>query len=165
MRNDFYVQTVFFITLQQPYTYPLQETFCIFTFSTKNKTHAVWFISLLKYGDIGKLQTHIIIQICVLICHKNTRTQTINIIYNIYLYISYVMYTFLDILTFKFQHSKIQMWPMDHKTSHKGQFKKLKIEIYAKFESWCINWKNVFSLKKAFYWCMFFYDRTIQVHH
>ncbi len=35
-RNGIYtVQTIFSIALQQPYTYPLQETLCIFYFLQK----------------------------------------------------------------------------------------------------------------------------------
>ncbi len=58
---------------------------CIYTFS--KKPHSVWFISVLKSGDMGQCphkspspcntcHTCVIIQIYVLICHKNARTHT-----------------------------------------------------------------------------------------
>ncbi len=65
---------------------PLTGNFVHFYF-LKKKTHSVWFISLFKNGDMGKClhkshspwntcHTHVIIQICVLICHKNARAHT-----------------------------------------------------------------------------------------
>ncbi len=56
---------------------------CAFQLSPK-KPHSVWFISVLKSGDMGQCpekspspcNTCVIIQIYVLICHKNAHTHT-----------------------------------------------------------------------------------------
>jgi len=58
---------------------------CAFLLSPQ-KTHSVWFISVLNYGDMGQCpekspssyHTHVNIQIHVLICHKNARTHTLS---------------------------------------------------------------------------------------
>ncbi len=66
---------------------PLTGNFVHFYFLKKKKTHSVLFINLLKNGDMGKCphkspspcntcHTHVFIQICVLICHKNKHTHT-----------------------------------------------------------------------------------------
>ncbi len=63
---------------------PLTGNFVHFYFLKKNLT--LLFINLLKNGDMGKCphkspspcntcHTHVFIQICVLICHKNTHTR------------------------------------------------------------------------------------------
>ncbi len=54
------------------------------TTNKEKNTHSVWFISVLKNGDMGQspdmspspCNTCVIIQIHVLICHKNTQTHT-----------------------------------------------------------------------------------------
>ncbi len=73
-----------FYTVQTLHLNPTPyKKLCAFLLS--QKTHSVWFISLLKYGYMGKCphkspspcntcHTHVIIQICVLICHKHTHT-------------------------------------------------------------------------------------------
>ncbi len=61
---------------------PLTGNFQYFYFL--KKTHSVWFISVLKNGDMGQCphkspspcNTYVIIQIDVLICHKNAQTHT-----------------------------------------------------------------------------------------
>ncbi len=74
-RNGFYtVQTVFSIALHL--NLPLTGNW---------KFHSVWFISVLKYGDMGKCphkspspcntcHTHVIIQICVLMSQKHAHS-------------------------------------------------------------------------------------------
>ncbi len=73
-----------------PYTYPIPKLsphrrLCISTLPKNN--HSVWFISVLKSGDMGKCphkspspcntcHTCVIIQIDVLLCHKNACAQT-----------------------------------------------------------------------------------------
>ncbi len=73
-----------------PYTNPTPKLsphrrLCISTFS--KKTHSVWFISVLKSGDMGQCphkspspcntcHTCVIIHIYVLICYKNAHTRT-----------------------------------------------------------------------------------------
>ncbi len=80
-RNGFYtVQTIFSITL------PLTGNFVHFCF-LKKKTNSVWFINLLKYGDMGKCphkspspcKTYdILMSLYKLVssCHKNAHTQS-----------------------------------------------------------------------------------------
>ncbi len=84
-RNGFYTaQTVFSIALHLNLHLNLHLTGNYRHFYFLKKTHSVWFISLLKYGDMGKCShkspspcnTHVIIQICVLISHKCARTHT-----------------------------------------------------------------------------------------
>ncbi len=83
-RNGFYtVLTVCAIVLHL--NLPLTGD-CAFQLSPK-KPHSVWFISVLKSGDMGQCpekspspcntcHTLVIIHIYVLICHKNARTHT-----------------------------------------------------------------------------------------
>ncbi len=81
-RNGFYtVQAVCAIALHLPYLNLALTGDGAFLFSLK-KTHSVWFISVLNYGDtenvlinhlllVIPMSYHVIIQICVLINHIN----------------------------------------------------------------------------------------------